>query len=235
MKIQAARNYLDPFLKTRIGKVVAGIVIIAALVILVKSWEQMTTSPGSLGVKIYGETRADGAMISHVLPNGPSGRVLQPTDVIQRFENEPVHSGHDLINLLQRKRSGEIVELVFYRFGTDSGLRKGRVRLGSKPDLDPLMQMLPAEIRVPKDAYEQLQRLQQQQASVSASSQTRDWRLTDWATQPPVKGWAPTVQGELARRLLDKQRTEDATGTIIFDDLPSAPLSRDEPGVVIFD
>ena len=81
---------------------------------------------GRLGISAEEETVAgSGLIVTHIMADSRAAKLgLKEQDVIQRVNNEPVHSTHDLRNIVTKHPKGLIVE----------GLRDGKeLKLEEKP------------------------------------------------------------------------------------------------------
>ncbi len=60
---------------------------------------------------------SDGVVIREVLKDSPAVNILQTADIIKAIDGIEVHITEELINLIQKRKQGEFVEVVFYRDG----------------------------------------------------------------------------------------------------------------------
>jgi len=84
-----------------------------------------------LGIAADGRSQGDGVHLRQVIPGSAAERAgLQQGDVLVRMFGEAVNGFEDLRRLLEAKKPGDTVELVFLRNGED---RTASAALGARP------------------------------------------------------------------------------------------------------
>ncbi len=61
---------------------------------------------------------SDGVVIREVLKDSPAVNILQAADIIKAIDGTEVHITEELIDIIQKRRQGDFVEVIFYREGT---------------------------------------------------------------------------------------------------------------------